>query len=135
MTDTTAENSDHEFRGRCMCSAVRFGFNGPPRFVADCVCDSCRSAHGAAVVTWVGVKEPQFSFVTDTASVAWYPSSAESERGFCTSCGTRLLFRSTKWPGEIHMAVACLDEPHVLRSSAISFASEFPRWTSVRAPE
>lgn len=117
--------------GSCMCKSVRFAFTGSPRFVADCVCDSCRRAHGATAVCWVGVKNDQFRLTDGDSSLAWYASSGASERGFCTECGTRLFFRSEKWPGETHMALACIDEPHNLEADRVSFAEEFPEWTAL----
>ncbi len=122
------------YRGSCMCGAVRFSFSGPPRFVADCVCESCRRAHGASAVCWVGVRTPQFRFDTDDDVVRWYASSAESERGFCPQCGTRILFRSSKWAGEMHMALACITPPHDLVATEVGFRQEFPAWTALRLP-
>ncbi len=83
-----------DYHGSCMCGAVRFSFSGAPVFVADCVCLSCRKAHGASAVCWVGVKSHRFRIDAGEAVLKWYESSAESERGFCVECGTRMLFRT-----------------------------------------
>ena len=120
-----------QYKGACMCGAVRFSFEGAPKFIADCVCDSCRRAHGATAVCWVGVETPRFRIESGESLVNWYRSSAPSERGFCTSCGTRMFFRSSKWPGETHMAVACIATPHQLLSASVAFKEEFPAWTSL----
>jgi len=117
-----------------MCRAVRFSFSGPPRFVTDCVCLSCRQAHGASAVCWVGVKAHQFRMDAGEDVLKWYRSSAESERGFCTACGTRMLFRSDKWPGEVHMAVACIEPGHDLESTGVEFPEELPAWTAMHLP-
>jgi hypothetical protein len=117
------------YAGACMCGSVGFSFTGRPRFVKECVCESCRIAHGASAVGWVGVKTPQFNLDRGESRLRWYRSSAESERGFCSECGTRILFRSSKWPDEIHMALACITTPHDLISTGLSFAREKPTWT------
>jgi hypothetical protein len=117
-----------------MCGSIRFSFAGPPRFVADCVCQSCRQAHGASSVCWVGVQATEFKLESGQSLLKWYRSSTESERGFCTECGTRVLFRSEKWPGEMHMAVACIETPHDLRSSGVAFEEDLPAWTALRLP-
>ncbi len=122
-----------DYRGECMCGAVQFSFTGQPRFVADCTCASCRKAHGASAVGWVGVQNPQFSLDAGDEVLAWYQSSPASRRGFCRSCGTRLLFQSQKWPGETHMALACMTEPHDLVSTKVSFLEELPEWVGVVA--
>lgn len=119
------------YTGRCMCGAVRFSFAGSPRFVAECVCDSCRRAHGASSVCWVGVANQQFTLDDGESVLRWYQSSEASERGFCVSCGTRLFFRSSRWPGEVHMAVACIDPPHDLVATEVSYGAELPDWTAV----
>ena len=126
---------DKTYKGACMCGAIRFSFRGAPRFVADCVCDSCRRAHGATAVCWTGVNTEQFHLDAGTAELTWYHSSAASERGFCGVCGSTLFFRSQRWPGEMHMAVACLDAPHDLVATDVSYSEEFPPWTVLRALE
>ncbi len=120
-----------QYKGACMCRSVQFSFIDTPRFVADCVCESCRKAHGASAVGWVGVKTEQFNLDTGKSVLKWYQSSQESERGFCETCGTRILFRSSKWPGEIHMALACFDTPHDLVATKVSFEEELPEWTAM----
>ena len=115
--------------GRCCCGAVQFSFEGAPEFVSECVCESCRRAHGATVVPWLGVKTPKFKLDHGDDALSWYSSSNESERGFCTQCGTRLFFRSSKWPGEIHMALSCLDYPDEFKVKRIVFSEEMPEWS------
>ena len=117
--------------GACMCGALRFAFHGKPKFVSECVCHSCRVAHGASVVAWVGVDEPHFELVQGASKLSWYASSEDSERGFCRDCGTRVFFRSSRWPGEIHMALACVTEPHDLFCTSIAFKDELPAWSLV----
>ncbi|NOX49709.1 MAG: GFA family protein [Gammaproteobacteria bacterium] len=125
----------NQYHGLCMCGEVKFSFSGTPRFIKDCVCDSCRRAHGASAVCWVGVATSQFEFDSGEVSLSWYRSSAASERGFCTTCGTRILFRSSKWPGEIHMALACMTIPHDLVATDVVFKDELPAWTAMSLGE
>lgn len=94
--------------GGCLCGAVRFEIDPPSLFCAHCHCEWCRRAHGAAFVTWLGAAEARFRV---TGDVRWYRSSPQSERGFCPTCGTTMLFRSTAAPGEVHVARACVADP------------------------
>lgn len=119
------------YRGSCMCGSIRFTWSGTPRFVGECVCESCRRAHGASAVGWVGGPECQFKLDCGESLLKWYRSSAESERGFCEACGTRILFRSGKWADEVHMALACMEGPHDLVSTSVSFKEELPDWTAM----
>lgn len=99
---------DHELRtmttydGACLCGEVRFEYQPPSLWCAHCHCSLCQRAHGAPVVTWVGVPQDKFTLITGD-SLRWYRSSADSERGFCANCGSTLLFRSERWPGEVHI--------------------------------
>lgn len=97
--------------GRCLCGAVAFECTLPTKWVAHCHCSLCRRAHGAAFVTWAGFEQSRFRHTAGEQQLRWYRSTPEAERGFCTHCGSTLFFRSSRWPGEIHVAVANLDAP------------------------
>ncbi|MEJ2535303.1 MAG: GFA family protein [Gammaproteobacteria bacterium] len=97
--------------GSCLCGKVRFQARLPSRWCAHCHCSRCRKAHGAGYVTWAGFPEDAFELTSDPETLEWYRSSPEAERAFCHQCGSSLLFRSTRWPGEIHVAVGALDDP------------------------
>lgn len=96
-------------RGACLCGAVRFEVDWPSKWVAHCHCTLCRRAHGAAYVTWFGMETAQARIVDDDAQLHWLASSPGAERGFCSRCGSTLFFRSERWPGELHIALANLD--------------------------
>ncbi len=98
-------------RGSCRCGAVGFEVRMPTLWCAHCHCTQCRRSHGAAFVTWFGIAEDQFRLDGDGATLRWYQSSPEAQRGFCSQCGTPMLFRSSRWPGEMHVALAVMDEP------------------------
>jgi hypothetical protein len=121
-------------RGACLCSELRFELALPSKWVAHCHCSMCRRAHGAAFVTWLGA-DAAGSVIDDPADrLRWYASSAEAERGFCARCGSTLFFRSSRWPGELHVAVANLlgpaDRPpsmHVSWDDHVDWASIDPQ--------
>lgn len=98
-------------RGACLCGAVRFELTPPTKWCAHCHCTLCRRAHGAAFVTWVGVKNDAFRVVVGADRLRDYASTAPAQRSFCTTCGSTLFFRSTKWPDEVHVVVANLLDP------------------------
>ena len=100
---------DKTVSGGCLCGAVAFELRLPSKWCAHCHCNLCRQSHGAGFVTWVGFEQDQFDLADGQGKLAWYRSSAEAERGFCRHCGSSILFRSTRWPGEIHVALACIN--------------------------
>lgn len=95
--------------GRCLCGDVQFSYAPPSLWCGHCHCTLCQRAHGAPLVTWVGVPEGVFEFTRQQA-LRWYASSNDSERGFCSHCGTTLFFKSERWPGEMHVVRTALPE-------------------------
>jgi hypothetical protein len=70
----------------------------------------CQRAHGAAFVTWAGFDAEALQLADGAEPLLqWYRSSPEAERGFCKQCGSSLFFRSSRWPGEVHVARANLE--------------------------
>jgi hypothetical protein len=98
-------------RGSCLCGAVRFEASLPSKWCAHCHCGMCRKAHGAGYVTWVGFPVERFEVTHGSEQLHWYRSSGQAERGFCDRCGSSLLFRSERWPGEMHVALGAMDDP------------------------
>lgn len=90
------------YSGSCLCGAVQFEYEAPSLWCAHCHCTLCQRAHGAPLVTWVGVKEDGLR-LSDGGSLRWYQSSTDSKRGFCSTCGSTLFFKSERWPGELHV--------------------------------
>ena len=97
-------------RGSCLCGKVRFVAALPTKWVAHCHCTYCRRAHGAPFVTWAGFQSGQVSIDADGVAPTWYESSPGAERAFCPHCGSPMLFKSLRWPGEIHIARALIAE-------------------------
>ncbi|MCB1559920.1 MAG: GFA family protein [Xanthomonadales bacterium] len=95
----------------CLCGAVRIEATLPTKWVAHCHCTMCRCAHGAAFVTWAGFEGEQCRIADPDSRLTWFGSSPGAERGFCSRCGSTLLFRSQRWAGELHVVVANFDGP------------------------
>ena len=58
-----------------------------------------------------GFDEAQFHLNRGKESLSWFESSPGSSRGFCPKCSSSMFFRSKRWPGELHVVLACLDDP------------------------
>jgi hypothetical protein len=128
MIVTAVPDAPGEARGRCMCGTVRFIARFPSRFCCHCHCESCRRAHAAAFVTWVGFPSAQVRVTAGTDAVATYVSSPGTRRTFCRSCGTRLFFASERWPDETHVALACFDDPVDRPVAGHAFFAEHVHW-------
>lgn len=104
MTDSQHAN------GSCLCGGVKIRVTFPSKWCAHCHCTMCRKEHGAGYVTWAGFEDERFEITAGEAQLKWYQSSTEAQRGFCKRCGSSMLFRSSRWPGEIHVALGCMDQ-------------------------
>lgn len=116
------------FAGGCLCGAVRFEVDGPTTWCAHCHCSLCRRAHGAAFVTWFGVGDASFRFTAGEDDVVWYASTPAARRGFCRRCGSTMFFRSERWAGETHIALAQMDGAIDREPSAHVFFDSHVDW-------
>ena len=115
--------------GRCACGAVRYHLQGPPKWTALCHCESCRRSASAPVVAWMGYAPDQ---VTWQGARTFYRSSDIALRGFCATCGSQMSFESTRWPGEIHLYAASLDDPSTYRAGLHCHHAEHLGWLTIQ---
>lgn len=99
------------FTGGCLCGAVRYRAEGPPKRVSNCYCSMCRRANGAAFATGAAFDPGKLTFTKGTPKS--YSSSAKLVRLFCPDCGSSVGYRFTD--GEAAgIWVATLDDPDAL---------------------
>ena len=115
-----------EWRGGCLCGAVRYMARGTPHHACHCHCTMCRKAAGAPMVTFASF--PTGDFEITEGAVRWYRSSELARRGFCGDCGSALFFRSDAALGEIDIAVATLDDPERITPEAHIWATTRLSW-------
>jgi len=134
MPPAEAAGSDSR-RGGCSCGAVRFRIALPPLWVAHCHCSMCRRAHGAGFVTWVGNAADRFVLESGGDVLGRYRSSEAATRSFCTRCGSPLFFESSRWPGEIHVTLASIDDARGLEPQAHAYWGSRAEWADWRVHE
>ena len=117
--------------GSCACGAVRFEGETPSKFVAHCWCLNCRRAHGAAFVTWLGLPETAFRITAGEDLLVHWASPTAATRSFCGTCGSTLLYRSPRWPGDVHVAVGNLDQGPDRSAKAHVYADRAPSWAPI----
>lgn len=82
-------------------------------------------------MTWAGFPNERFAVEADGAQPVWYASSPGAERAFCGRCGSPMFFRSTRWPGETHVARALFTDPLDREPSAHVFYETHVSWFDV----
>ena len=75
-------------RGSCLCSTVRWSFDGALESMTHCHCEMCRKAHGAPFATYAIGSGEHFRFGQGEDAIAQYESSPGFVRAFCSCCGS-----------------------------------------------
>lgn len=112
--------------GRCGCGAVSFRVEDKPNWVAHCHCRDCRAQTGSPFTTFAGF--PRERFAWKGAAVKSHLSSPGVRRSFCGKCGTPMLFEGERWPGEVHIFVATLENPASLTPQAHVYFGQALPW-------
>ena len=120
----TSETTTSE--GGCSCGAVRYRFAGAPKWTSHCHCSDCRRTAGAPFVTYIGLQAPQVTWRGDAP--VRYHSSPGVTRSFCGTCGTPLTYEGERWPGEVHIFAATLDDPGVISPQAHVYVGQKLPW-------
>lgn len=98
--------------GGCLCGGVRYEIAGDLSAPIACHCSQCARTSGnhAAMAS---CRTDDLGLARDE-TLAWFRSSAEVERGFCSRCGGNLFWRAA--PGAVtYVTAGTLDRPTGVR--------------------
>lgn len=112
-------------RGRCLCGAVTYEYEGKENWRGHCHCESCRRNTASPFTTFFGVPREACRFTGEEPAV--FHSSPGVRRLFCATCGTPMAYESERWPEEVHFYAATLEDP-------ADFAPEFHVHWAERLP-
>jgi hypothetical protein len=115
--------------GRCQCGAIEYQFEGAPKWVMHCHCESCRKAVSSVVATYVGVWVEQFRYLK--GEPAMFESSPGVKRYFCPTCGTPMAYAGPRWPGEVHLFHGTLSDQSLWPPTAHCYVVEQLPWFEV----
>ncbi len=118
-------------QGCCACGRVRFEADLPPRFVAHCHCENCRRAHAAGFVTYAGFPTEQYRITAGEDQLTDFRTDTDATRRFCSTCGTTISFEAPRWPGEVHVALACFTDPIERLPNVHAYADRSPDWCPI----
>lgn len=108
--EKTAKSADARITsGHCLCRNIEYRFEGAPKWVMHCHCESCRRATSSPVATYIGVEVGQFQYLQGDPAI--YESSPGVQRFFCPKCGSPMAYASDRWPGEVHLFHGTLADP------------------------
>jgi len=131
--------------GGCLCGAVRYRARVFLDAAYYCHCRMCQRSGGGPADVAVFVEAGSLAFTA--GGPTYYRSSPFGERGFCATCGSRLLWKHVGdgHPDWTNLSVGCLDAPERVRPCLHQCVEsqlpwhrlddELPRLTSEEIPE
>lgn len=111
MARANSESSKAKVTGGCLCGAIRYRVTAAPVGAHYCHCRMCQRAVGNAFAIFAEFQANKFRFVADKPR--YYRSSQIARRGFCSRCGTPILFEYAG-AATIGITIGSLDHPEKL---------------------
>lgn len=108
-----------------MCGETRYQVKGEMLWTALCHCEDCQRAASSDYVSWFGAEERDTNWV---GPLRTFCSSKGVTRSFCGTCGTPMAFESEKFPTEVHLYAASLDDRRQYQPTKHIFWSERVPW-------
>lgn len=105
----------------CECGAVSFEISNPRKEITFCHCSQCRKSSGHYWAA-TNAKFEDVTFLSDD-TLTWYTSSDWAKRGFCSTCGSSLLYRMNDEEG-IGIAAGSLEDPTGLKPAKHIFVAD-----------
>jgi len=118
-------------KGQCYCGKVKFEFDPPIKFMAHDHCSICRKVSGSPFTTWVGTFDDKFRILSGADNLSAFKTTPEATREFCKTCGSHLFFKSSRWPGEVHVTAGSLTTEMSDAPQAHVFFSDRVKWIEV----
>jgi hypothetical protein len=113
--------------GGCLCRAIRFRLDRPPRRIGWCHCQSCRKHSGAPAAAFADCARADVTFTHGALTL--YASSPGVRRGFCAVCGSTLSYESDGRPDEIDLHIGAFDRADLFTPNApATFPAERLPW-------
>ena len=118
-----------EFKGGCLCGAVRYAADAEPTFMANCHCMDCRKSSAAGHMSLFGLPADKVEL---TGAMSEYSITADSggtvTHSFCPTCGAQIHTRTTNSPDGVNIVAATLDDPAIFSPQVTVYASNATPW-------
>ena len=114
--------------GGCLCGAVRYEAEVFLHSAYYCHCRDCQKSSGAPAEIGVPVKVGSLRFTNEEPK--YYLSSEWGQRGFCSRCGSRIVWRprnpEDEWSANV--SACSLDNPEDVRPNMHIFVDRQLPW-------
>ena len=130
--ETRGSNSpagDRQYRGGCLCGAIRYEVTGPPVVVAQCHCQECRKLSGSGHSIGAMFAARNLTLTGEPGEFK-YRSAAGTEvtRAFCPICGSSVLGHNTGTSGHVTIALGTMDDASDLRTQVVIYRRDRMPW-------
>jgi hypothetical protein len=75
-------------QGKCLCGDVTYEINNNAPFLYNCHCKDCRAFSGSSMAANMLLHKNDIKFSDGNNSLTQFPSSPNTLRCFCSSCGS-----------------------------------------------
>lgn len=114
--------------GGCVCGAVRYRLNAPPKSLYACHCTDCQKLSGGMASMSMPVMAADFEIMQ--GALAAFEKAADSGRAvgirFCPTCGTRIMHVPSHSPDMLNLKPGTLDDTSWLAPVAHVWTSSRP---------
>ena len=120
------------YRGGCHCGAIRYEIAAEPLFGGQCQCRDCQHESGGGHTSFMAFPADA---VRLTGTPRFYEVTADNgnrvRRGFCPTCGSPVVSRSSGMPVMTTVPAGSLDDPSVFKPGFVVYTSRGHAWDLV----
>ncbi len=110
--------------GHCLCGQAAFEADGDIKVVANCHCDDCQRATGAAYATMVFMMSDD---VKTSGEVGAYEHKSDAgntlTKNFCQTCGSQVWGSNTARAGMLALRAGAINEQELITPGVNVFCS------------
>lgn len=118
--------------GRCLCGSVTYTVDAEPVAQAVCHCADCQRQSGSPFSVVVGFPRAALQIEGDTLSsfsTAGEDSGAETQRNFCSACGSPIFSASAGMPDLVFVKAGSLDDASWIEPAAEVWGRSAQPWS------
>lgn len=102
-----------KLEGHCLCGNVQYSADTEVQFTAVCHCTDCQRQTGAAVSLVIGIDDDELTIEGDslkTFITHGEDHKSNTNRSFCSNCGSPLISRIDAMPGLVFVKAGTLND-------------------------
>jgi hypothetical protein len=110
--------------GKCLCGNITFSADTDIKMMANCHCEDCRVATGAAYGTLVFVEEDSLE-ISGAPKVFKHTADSGSamEKYFCSDCGSQLFGKNSNRPNMVSLRAGVIDQTGLIKPTVNVYLS------------